>query len=718
MSKYFHSSLKYVVLISALALINLLQCSKSADPESVPPVNRPPVIPEIDSSGGSPADGAIDQSLIPQLKWTCTDPDGDSLVCDIYLGLDSIPPHIDSNITSTNYTPDSLEYLTTYFWGVVAKDNHDHEVSSPTWSFTTCAEIDNVNPTAVITYPYDEGSVTDSVTIKADAWDNFEVAEVIFYLDGVINSNDSIAPWESFWDAGGVTPGSRHNIQAVAVDSSGNQGWSEMIFVYILDENHAPQTFLYGWIKYINSPGPESQLPGIYFMWFGSDSLDWGANNPNMEFEWRLYGPYETNVPPPIYTVTEGNYIFPTVNLSELQDPVNGINQPIKRSKGDNFAFDTTDVWVRDTSEIIYDVFSEIESDTTFGYRFIFWIRARDDQHMIDTIPMAVAIYVFEPKYENEIAVLDETGYMITDGRYHPKSLDTVKAGLNSLIHGAGINEFDTASDYYFNTHFKSPAIRDIVTPRIPSMTKVLSYKSLILYCDDGYGVQDYDKIEFLEPTMLALEAGIPVLLMSRNMGNLPEGEEGQVSQMSPWFEYYFGVSSVKSEGWLWGVVTPENIMNPIFLEECIGGQSQIPSLPDVTIDFDLLDARYGRWIFSPEHLMYGLPEVGGAEISSSAEAIYTNVSKDGDTSPFHGMATAVRQDKGYFRSSAFLFTPLAFEQTNMQEAFTYIINWLREKSPGSQSSLGLSDFDRVNRTKRVLNILNKTDAAQPAHMR
>ncbi|MEO0275149.1 MAG: Ig-like domain-containing protein, partial [candidate division WOR-3 bacterium] len=89
--------------------------------------NKPPNQP----SNPNPADGAINVSTNTTLSWACSDPDGDSLVYDIYFGTDTTPPLVRSNHTSTSYNPGTLNYSTTYYWKVVAKDGRGGVTEGP-----------------------------------------------------------------------------------------------------------------------------------------------------------------------------------------------------------------------------------------------------------------------------------------------------------------------------------------------------------------------------------------------------------------------------------------------------------------------------------------------------------------------------------------------------------------------------------------------------------
>jgi hypothetical protein len=88
-------------------------------------------------SNPNPQDYQTGVSLSPLLQWACTDPDFDPITYDVYLGTDYGPPLVKPNITTAAYVPTQLLPNTTYYWYIVARDDHGNETTGVTWQFTT-----------------------------------------------------------------------------------------------------------------------------------------------------------------------------------------------------------------------------------------------------------------------------------------------------------------------------------------------------------------------------------------------------------------------------------------------------------------------------------------------------------------------------------------------------------------------------------------------------
>jgi hypothetical protein len=128
-----------LLLLSAMALLAVVSCGDDDKKNPVEP-NSPPTEPVNNVAAGSPADGATGVSLDPILRWTCSDPDGDQLSYDVYFGAEADPRIMAGNLSDPLFAPlTELGRGVTYYWRVVAEDEHGEESSSPIWHFTTVA---------------------------------------------------------------------------------------------------------------------------------------------------------------------------------------------------------------------------------------------------------------------------------------------------------------------------------------------------------------------------------------------------------------------------------------------------------------------------------------------------------------------------------------------------------------------------------------------------
>lgn len=98
--------------------------------------SNPPVAP----SDPDPADDATGVTRDVTLRWTCSDPDGDPLVYDVYMGTaGGTLFEIGSDLGDDSLEVTGLEYETGYDWHVDAEDDHGLRTQGPLWSFTTGA---------------------------------------------------------------------------------------------------------------------------------------------------------------------------------------------------------------------------------------------------------------------------------------------------------------------------------------------------------------------------------------------------------------------------------------------------------------------------------------------------------------------------------------------------------------------------------------------------
>ncbi|KUK93584.1 MAG: Leucine Rich Repeat domain protein (Modular protein), partial [Thermotogales bacterium 46_20] len=98
------------------------------------PMNNPPNTP----SNPSPEDGAGDQPIILTLSWTCSDPDGDDLVYDLYGAEQGQSLMLfESGIVGKSFMLNFLEENKTYNWQIAANDQRGGYTLGPVWTFST-----------------------------------------------------------------------------------------------------------------------------------------------------------------------------------------------------------------------------------------------------------------------------------------------------------------------------------------------------------------------------------------------------------------------------------------------------------------------------------------------------------------------------------------------------------------------------------------------------
>lgn len=98
--------------------------------------------PPNEPSNPDPWDGATEIDIDADLSWTCSDPDGDDLIYDVYFEANDPNPDVlvSNDQTETTYDPGIMMPETTYYWQIVAKDEFGASTSGPIWHFTTKEE--------------------------------------------------------------------------------------------------------------------------------------------------------------------------------------------------------------------------------------------------------------------------------------------------------------------------------------------------------------------------------------------------------------------------------------------------------------------------------------------------------------------------------------------------------------------------------------------------
>jgi len=88
-----------------------------------------------------PPHNATSVSINTDLSWECTDPNGDPLTFDVYFGTSSNPPLLEQDLTQSSYDLTELDPEETYYWKIMAHDDHSNFTIGDIWNFSTSESI-------------------------------------------------------------------------------------------------------------------------------------------------------------------------------------------------------------------------------------------------------------------------------------------------------------------------------------------------------------------------------------------------------------------------------------------------------------------------------------------------------------------------------------------------------------------------------------------------
>ena len=185
--------------------------------------NNPPHVP----GAPSPSNGAVDQSVNVDLAWSGGDPDGDAVTYDVYLeALDPAPGVlVCDDAPSPACDPGPLLAELTYYWKVIATDEHGFSTPGPVWSFTAESAAPPNNPPNIPSNPSPaDGAAEQSVDVDL-AWTGGDPdGDVVTYdvflealepSPGVLVCDDAPNP---VCDPGTLLPGTLFYWQVIATD--------------------------------------------------------------------------------------------------------------------------------------------------------------------------------------------------------------------------------------------------------------------------------------------------------------------------------------------------------------------------------------------------------------------------------------------------------------------------------------------------------------------
>ncbi|MDP8221586.1 MAG: Ser-Thr-rich GPI-anchored membrane family protein [Candidatus Stygibacter frigidus] len=311
--------------------------------------NQPPNPP----SNPSPANNTTSISLNTNLSWDCSDPDNDPLIYDVYFGTDPSPDAgelLSTNQDNTTYNPGTMYEETTYYWKIVAKDDHSNSATSDIWEFVTInSSADYIN----ITIP-NGNEVWEAGTTQNIIW-NDNIDENVLIELYLINSYHSIISngtnsdgsfsWEIPSD---LLPGSGY--YKIKISNLENNTINDFSDNYFTINNIAP------YITVISPNGGESWEMGTFQEITWDSNVIWNLSiilrpesNPGEIIAESIAndGSYIWELP---LDLDEGNYqiqiaVPPEYEISDYSNSYFYISEPEEIWELTNFPTELIDVW-------------------------------------------------------------------------------------------------------------------------------------------------------------------------------------------------------------------------------------------------------------------------------------------------------------------------------------------------------------------------------------
>ncbi|RII27488.1 MAG: hypothetical protein CXR30_15370 [Geobacter sp.] len=129
-----------------------------------------------------------------------------------------------------------------YSWNTAAVSNGNYILSAKSYdasgnigqSSDVAVSVinDTAAPSVAITSPYSNATLGGTVVVNASASDNIGVSKVEFYLNGILKSTATTAPYNFNWDTTTTVNGA-YSLSAMAYDASGNIGQSPNVVVTV-----------------------------------------------------------------------------------------------------------------------------------------------------------------------------------------------------------------------------------------------------------------------------------------------------------------------------------------------------------------------------------------------------------------------------------------------------------------------------------------------------
>jgi len=564
--------------------------------------------------------------------------------------VDNVMPTID--FTNLPINDSVYSYNATIYW---YSEDEDGQVMGYYYLIMLEEDIDGVVDSAFT------ANVIDTISI--DQWTSTEETEVTIQM---------------YADTTGDTSVVLHQYIFVKCQDD-DDAFSETIYYSLFRKNHLPETYL-GELPGYDTSGTavdpvwcladtNSLWSGIRLSWSGEDTLDFPEGQPDFEYEWKVFGPYDTSA----YDIggqTINLDLSDTTSDSLFAASCSDNDEGYLLAGGEVDIGSCEHIWVGD---------GDVTLTGLSAGCYIVTVRARDDALVPDTSCAWGTICVIEPRWISQpdsvkdILVIQATQFVAGHTRGWPP-VYAVYDG-DSTYFPTEVMDFygqmiDSAGDYTYDI-YDEPVIGLRTPAHFPSMSDLAQYRMIIIDDIDYLLTElDYDDAWPFIPVLRSyLSVGGKAWVIGRqSFYESPENSSGYKDFASTSLAYmFFDLSAGYYAEMSTGGATAE----------FVGATSIYPGYDNIVVD-SIKTAAYLN--------QYGLNKVEVlVRNSANSTTLYTYNAANPDTlQDFQYMPCAVRYYPGHhvFKSSYFSFPLYTMDNSEgqVQAIFTELLAWFLEE--------------------------------------
>ncbi len=451
--------------------------------------------------------------------------------------------------------------------------------------------------------------------------------------------------------------------------------FSPTIYYSLFRKNHVPETYLTtlpgvnldsSYVLPVWSLADTNSLwSGLKVVWSGDDTLDFPEGAPALEYEWKLYGPYDTT----LYDAATRQIDLSIDNVIDDHIRLMSCADEGVIGYAPNFGETCENTWTARTD------ISFIGLPTGC---YLFSVRSRDDALVPDESPAWGTFIVIEPLWINhpeltkDILIIQATQFFVGHTRGWPPAYAVYQG--DSTYFPTDVMDFygqmiDSAGDYTYDV-YSVPVFGIRTSAHYPSMAELARYRMVIIDDMDYLFVElDYDdERPFISRLRNYLSIGGKAWVIGRQcFFESPENNFGYKDFASTSLAYMFFDLSA-------GNYAQMNTTSPT--AEFIGASSVYPEYSNLVVD-SIKTAAYLN--------QYGLNKVEVLVRNSiySVSLFTYNAALPDTMQGFQYLPCAVRYYPSHhvYKTSYFSFPLYAMDNSEgrVQTVFTDMLAWFFE---------------------------------------